>query len=145
MNIEEIENFLSENDDSFSQKSVLKKWENEISYMIEKKAKQRTILNFILQKDEEIAKTYENRMATLQSMLSQFCARLKKNKSKTRRKSNEDKVESNSSTSSEVEEQNKDSSILSKINDKKQEREKKSFLPPDYIDGREELNKILKK
>ncbi len=97
MNIEEIENFLSENDDSFSQKSVLKKWENEISYMIEKKAKQRTILNFILQKDEEIAKTYENRMATLQSMLSQFCARLKKNKSKTRRKSNEDKVESNSS------------------------------------------------
>lgn len=99
MNIEEIENFLSENDDSFSQKSVLKKWENEISYMIEKKAKQRTILNFILQKDEEIAKTYENRMATLQSMLSQFCARLKKNKSKKRRKNDNSKVDSNSSLS----------------------------------------------
>lgn len=55
-------------------------------------------------------------------------------------------IEVNSSTSSEVEEpKNKDSSILSKIEDKKQEREKKSFLPSDYIDGKEELNKILKK
>ena len=114
--------------------------------MIEKKAKQRTILNFILQKDEEIAKTYENRMATLQSMLSQFCARLKKNKSKKSRKTkDENNLESNSSKEEPENKTSNDTkmSIFQKI--AQQNKEKKSFLPPDYIDGREELNKILKK
>ena len=75
-------------------------------------------------------------------MMSKFCAKLKK--SKKRKKDDNSKVDSNSSKPENKEEpENKTSSILSKIEDKKQE--KKSFLPSDYVDGKDELNKILKK
>lgn len=142
MDIKNIENFLSKKEDIGSS-SLLTKWEKEIKYLLDKQIKQKIIIEFLFENDEEIKNKYQNKYSNFQSMVSQFCSRLKKS---NRRKKDVKNIEVNSSTSSEVEEpKNKDSSILSKIEDKKQEREKKSFLPSDYIDGKEELNKILKK
>ena len=140
MDIKNIENFLSKKEDISNSPMLLSKWEKEIKYLLDKKIKQKIIIEFLFENDEEIKNKYQNKYSNFQSMVSQFCSRLKK--SKRRNKPNENNIVVNSSTSCEVEEQNKDSDILSKIEDKKQE--KRSFLPSDYVDGKDVLNKILK-
>ena len=143
MDIKKIENFLSKKEDTIRKdSSILSKWENEINYFLAKNIKQKIIIEFIFENDEEIKNKYINNYSNIQSMMSKFCAKLKK--SKKRKKDDNSKVDSNSSKPENKEEpENKTSSILSKIEDKKQE--KKSFLPSDYVDGKDELNKILKK
>lgn len=143
MDIKKIEKFLNKMEDiETSSSSILSKWESEIKYLADKKIKQKIIIEFLFENDEEIKKKYQDKYSNFQSMVSQFCSRLKK--SKRRKTKNEDNVESNSSqTENKEEPENKTSGILSKLDDKKQE--KKSFLPTDYVDGKAELNKIRKK
>lgn len=143
MDIKKIENFLNKKEDiEASSSSILSKWENEIRYLVDKKIKQKIIIEFLFENDAEIRNKYQDKYSNFQSMVSQFCSRLKK--SKRRKTKDEDNLKSNSSqTTIREEPENKSTGILSKIENKKQD--KKSFLPSDYVDGKDVLNKILKK
>ncbi len=97
MDVKKIENFLRKKDDTVTKdSSVLSKWENEINYFLDKNIKQKIIIEFILENDEEIRNKYANNYSNIQSMMSKFCAKLKKSK-KRRNKSNESNVDSSSS------------------------------------------------
>lgn len=97
MDVKKIENFLRKKDDTVTKdSSVLSKWENEINYFLDKNIKQKIIIEFILENDEEIRNKYANNYSNIQSMMSKFCAKLKKSK-KRRNKPNESNVDSSSS------------------------------------------------
>ncbi len=141
---EELKKFMTtiNSDDTNKKEKIFNDIQvEEILFLKENKVLQKNIIEFLFQKYPDLKINYEERISTIKSLIS----KIKINQKPKKRRTNE-KIENevNSSTSSEVEEpKNKDSSILSKINDKKQER--KSFLPSDYIDGKDELNKILNK
>ena len=140
-----VENFLANLDKNAQQnQSILTKHEDDIQKLIDKKIKQTIIIKYLFSVDEEIKNKYddEKNIKTLKVMVSNFVKKLKSKKS--RKTKDEKNIEVNSSTSSEVEEpENKTSSIFQKI--VRKNKEKKSFLPSDYVDGREVLNEILKK
>lgn len=135
-----VENFLANLDTNAHQtQSILTRYEDDIQKLIDKKIKQTIIIQYLFSVDEEIKNKYDDvkNIKTLKVMVSNF---VKKLKSKKRRKlKDECNIDSNSSKPENKEEPEKKSTgILSKIEDKKQE--KKSFMPPSSKNDEEILD-----
>ena len=85
MDTEAIEKFISKKNIK-PRTHQLKKWENEINYFLNKNISQKIIIEFLFEKDEEIKNKYINSYSTFQSIVSQFCASIKKSKKITNHK-----------------------------------------------------------
>ena len=79
MDIKKIEDFLlSKVTDNEKTITILHKWEKEILFMMNKKIKQKIIIEFLFENDKILKNRYNNekRLRTFQSLLSKFCNKL---------------------------------------------------------------------
>lgn len=79
MDIKKIEDFLlSKVTDNEKTITILHKYEKEILFMMNKKIKQKIIIEFLFENDKILKNRYNNekRLRTFQSLLSKFCNKL---------------------------------------------------------------------
>ncbi len=116
MDIKKIEDFLSSKinvDDKTL--TLLDKWESEISFMLNKKIKQKIIIEFLFENEKILKDRYKtkNKISTFQSLLSKFCSKLK-SKKEVHNVKNKTVIESSNSSKEEF--KNKDAGIVPKLN-----------------------------
>ena len=83
MDIKKIEDFLlSKVTDNEKTITILNKWEKEILFMMNKKIKQKIIIEFLFENDKILKNRYNNEkgLRTFQSLLSKFCNKLNEKK-----------------------------------------------------------------
>ncbi len=79
MDLDKALKFLEDKkDNTESYKSILSKWEKEITFFLSKNIKQKLIIQFLLENDKEIEVRYKSKIENLQVLVSQYCKRLKK-------------------------------------------------------------------